>query len=92
MMLTRFHSNSHWKSSIMCSLFRRRTLSRLIRLDDPLLPALTNFLQYNTSVATPYWFRKYILMKKNQHLEPLIQVDEDVQIAAATRTLSRNKV
>jgi hypothetical protein len=34
------------------------------------------FIKYNTSVALPYWYSRYIKMNKNARLEPLYKFEE----------------
>lgn len=36
------------------------------------------FIKYQTKKALPYWIKRYVLFKKTATLEPLYQMDQDL--------------
>lgn len=47
-------------------------------LDDVFNIPTKTFIQYQTGVALPYWFKRYVLFRKDSVLPPLLAEDDDL--------------
>lgn len=69
---------------------KKRTLEEL---DQVFAVPTSVFINYNTKKALPYWYKRYILRKKDARLEPLYDMDQELdgeETGPAYRSNSRH--
>ncbi|KAA8903839.1 hypothetical protein FN846DRAFT_953338 [Sphaerosporella brunnea] len=74
-----FYAGLNVAAFCMIFLFVPETKQRTLEeLDYIFAVPLRKFIKYQTSVALPWWFKRYVLMQKNSRCEPLYHFDRGV--------------